>query len=779
MDASLIAAESSRPVRVQRLQLGLRGFWLFAGLALLLSIGYKPVTNVRTLPPVASAPAEPASGGFRPEGVYSTTVTPHRLSGLKHWGSYLDSDAWQGRQETSWRRCPKGSFRVLVAGYPTTPGCSLTAEFRTVSGAALPSLVFNLPNPRESWQEWNIRPPPGAAEVRLTAVDAADSFFGWLGFSEPFEARNQLFEEGLMSLQSLSSWALAWTVLVGPWILWRSFSRLSAAPRPALDASLALGLGPALLALIGVATWCLSPWTNPIWTGGGAVAALWLGLGAGLLHPRFVPRLDRAETRILALCALVSLAGVAKAAYSGGPVGELYGGTISRTLEVGDRSDSRISFHGVQTLARGYAPTSAEAGYYFSPYSFFSRGPLAGLVAAPLVFATAGRPPAQMPDEPWSPFDQTGFAAYRIVLMVLACGVILVTFLVLRTVIPEALAVAGAGTLALCPFVVHEVFFTWPKLPATAWLIAAFWFGYRQTPLAAGAALAVGYFFHPLAALWAPWLVLWCAGCAFHRPIAEPHRLREAARSAARSAAIPLVAILGWMLAGRLAPQHGVHQGQADFLLYWFKADAAPADLRSWIASRWDNFANTFIPFWLHLVNRSHGALNSISGPSDSWTKFAFSWWTTLPLGLGLAPWTLAMVTLIRCPRRLLRLSIPMFLGPALFLVLYWGGSTTGLMREAGHPLLAGLVLFVFLELDRSGRGTALVRHPAWPVWQLPETLLMCWLTTWNNPAPLLGHPVSDTLWWLAHLAALLSAALVVAGQGNPTDPPTSPARTA
>lgn len=55
------------------------------------------------------------------------------------------------------------------------------------------------------------------------------------------------------------------------------------------------------------------------------------------------PRLVRGEEwPVLVIVVLLVLIGVGRAAWSQGPVGELYSGAVSRTLEVGDRSDPRI-----------------------------------------------------------------------------------------------------------------------------------------------------------------------------------------------------------------------------------------------------------------------------------------------------------------------------------------------------------------------------------------------------------------------------------------------------
>ena len=77
---------------------------------------------------------------------------------------------------------------------------------------------------------------------------------------------------------------------------------------------------------------------------------------------------------------------IGRALWSLGPEGELFAGTISRTLQVGDRSDSRIPFLIPQLIAHHHGPYSQIATEYFAPYNFSSRGPLPGLASAPIVF---------------------------------------------------------------------------------------------------------------------------------------------------------------------------------------------------------------------------------------------------------------------------------------------------------------------------------------------------------------------------------------------------------
>ena len=71
-----------------------------------------------------------------------------------------------------------------------------------------------------------------------------------------------------------------------------------------------------------------------------------------VLAARRRPSLRQGEGMTLALAAAALAAALGRTLWSLGPPGELYGGTISRTLEVGDRSDSRISYHVVSLITR-------------------------------------------------------------------------------------------------------------------------------------------------------------------------------------------------------------------------------------------------------------------------------------------------------------------------------------------------------------------------------------------------------------------------------------------
>jgi hypothetical protein len=430
-------------------------------------------------------------------------------------------------------------------------------------------------------------------------------------------------------------------------------------------------------------------------------------------------------------------------------------------MEMSDRIDSRFSFYVVQAAAHHWGPASVQTEKFFAPWTFFSRGPLAGLLSTPVVMATNGRPPKTLPEDRWSPFDPTGFMAYRITIIVLSSGIILAFFMVLVPLMGERWALIASGLLALTPFGVHEIMFTWPKWAATSWLLASFGLAHARRPLGAGFALAVGFLFHPLPLLWAPWVGLWLAGRSERkwRPV-----IATLLRFGAGAAAL----VIPWMALGALMPHlpNTPLPGQTGFLRYWVLADWRPATWSTWWTTRWMNFANTFLPLHLYLDDASfnHPKLGSAYEQSSTLVKLAELWWTSLPFGMGLGLWALSLVALIKAARSFTAAVILFVLAPAIFITAYWGMDPLGLMRECGHPLLVAIVAITCAFAARhDGAIRAIVAHPAVPWLQLPETWLMLWLTTLLNPKPWsVAFAQLDSVYFGVSMVALAGAAYVI-----------------
>jgi len=611
------------------------------------------IPRPRELPRLDGATGRPWMNGEFIAGRGFDTIAAGLLPArIQTASSGILGDAWQGHAETAWFKTKPTLIHVAVAGYPQHPGCKLRAEFRDAGGA------ITRVDPREEWNVWEIRRPAGAVAIRLLAEDRAADNAGWLAFSHPFRAWPGAVTAAFLHVQFFATVALALTLVWGPGLLWCPHG-----VAPEIRTVILIGAGPLILAALGVLIWCASGIIRPQMLGVACVAALWLSLGASAWRRGFALETSASLRRVLGVSALIVAAVAAKSAYSVGPEGELYRGAISRNLTVGDRIDARFPFYLVQAAAQHLGPAAPATEKYFYPWTFFSRGPLAGLATIPVVFATGGRPPAALPEQRWSPFDREGFAAYRVTMIVLASGIIVAMFALLGPFVGEHWALLGAGLLALSPFGVHEVMFTWPKWTATAWLVMSFSLVHARRPFGAGLALAVGFLFHPLVLLWTPWLALWAVGRSERNAGAIFSNVLRLGAGAA-------LLVLPWMAAGALAPHlpDTPFAGQGDFLRYWALANREPATWVTWWHTRWMNFANTFVPLHVYLSDFSfhHFRADSPYEPSGRLVKFAYVWWNSLPFGLGLGLWAVALAALAGA-LKILRAAAWLFLvGPAL-----------------------------------------------------------------------------------------------------------------
>ncbi len=745
----------------------LRLIWLAGGCALLLGwgrdsmLGWQP--RPRELPRLDNRSGQPwlATGEFTRDDRIAPGALPDHI---RRASSHLGGDEFTGGAETAWFKASRRTIYVGVAGYPNHRGCSLWAEFRDAAGAVT-RVYHRLADPREEWAIWEIRRPPEALAVRLVAEDRGSTYAGWVALSHPFRAWPPELPAVFSFLQILTTLCLALTLLWGPGLCW-----CPAGAPPAVRAAWFLGAGPLVLAAAGVVLWVIGGVVPLALAGTALVAALWAIVGRRAQRQGFAPELPPGLARVLAVMALVVAAVAARSGFSRGPEGELFRGTVSRNFALSDRIDSRFSFYAVQAIAHHWGPASPTTEKFYYPWTFFSRGPLAGLAAAPVVLATGGQPPVEHAEQVWSPYDPTGFAAYRLTQVALAGGVIVAFFLLLLPWLGERWALIASGLLALSPFGVHEILFTWPKWAATAWLATAFGFLGARRPGAAGVALGVGFLYHPLVLLWSPWLALAGAGLAPRRPL-------DMATHVGRLALGAGALVLPWMACGHLMPHlpDTPFAGQGGFLRYWTLADSQGATWDSWLHTRWMNFANTFVPLHVFASTESfyHFRFSSAYEPSGPLAKTTFLWWNTLPFGLGLGLWVASALALARGLRLLPAATLVLLVGPAHLLVAYWGADPLGLLRECGHPFFLGVIgLTVAVAARSDGWWERALAHPAVPWAQLPETWLMLWLATLGNTHPSTRTQAHlDPLYLCLNALALAAAAWVLLQARRPPGP--------
>jgi hypothetical protein len=516
-------------------------------------------------------------------------------------------------------------------------------------------------------------------------------------------------QQGLDVLRVACTSALAVTLVLLPGLV----------VRPHLRRPLMLGFVPlpglALLAGTGALSWVLAGHVAPRATCAAIVLAVLAGLLV-LVARGAEPLLEHDERWALLIVGCVIGVAVGRSLWSLGPVGEFAAHTVDRTLEVGDRPDSRVPFEVVRLIAHHASPFGAFSDSLFSPYNFSARGPLSGIASAPVVLLAGGRPPGGEHVARWTPFDAQGFMAYRLAMMTLASTSLLAVWTLARRLGGNGAARLGLLLAATTPFVVHEVWFTWPKLLASALVLLAAVTLIDQRPLAAGLLVGVATLVHPLALFSVPvlaLLALWpLVGARLRRP-----RLRPALLVLAGTAV--------WLIAWRIF--NGSHYVQDEFLDYltragrtrWLSGQLAEAigghppavTAGDWLSDRFVSVGNTLVPLRIFLFSRHDASVNAISttcvpfcaGHSPGVVTFFLQYWTALPFGIGIAFFPLLLHSLWRAAKAWPWPVIETVVIPFVVFAIYWGDASTGLLREGLQVWVLTLLVVVALQQRRDG----------------------------------------------------------------------------
>jgi hypothetical protein len=511
-------------------------------------------------------------------------------------------------------------------------------------------------------------------------------------------------EQAIDLVRIVATSALVIVLVFGPGL---ALAAARSGPRPRLGFLPLPGM--AFLALVGGVAWGLGAglgWIHPRIVCAAMVGPVLVALPVAFWRGRRDELLAPEEWRVLLLVAGAFGIALGRALWSLDLPGELYAGQIYRTLEVGDRPDSRISFHIVELVANGETPYGTAATSYFSPYTFSDRGPLAGLASAPIVLLTGGKPPVVIGTPPWTPFDPQGFMAYRLAMMTFASTCFLSLWTLVRRLAGGRAAHFAALLAVTTPFLVHEVWFTWPKLLAASLVLLSAVSLIDARHVRAGLLLGVAYLVHPLALLSLPalgLLALWpLVGARLRRPQLG-------------SLLMFVVGAGACLLLWRLVNGHNYTQN--GFLNYITQAGATntlmhiPVTLTLWLDDRFVSVANTLFPLRLFFLSSMNQDVNSAlqpcfplcSGGSPAIEHFFFQYWNTLPFGMGIVFYPLLLVSLWRALRRWPWAVTATVIVPFLAFAIYWGGAATGLLREGMHVWVLTLVAVVAIEQHASG----------------------------------------------------------------------------
>jgi hypothetical protein len=481
--------------------------------------------------------------------------------------------------------------------------------------------------------------------------------------------------------------ALAVTLMLGPGVVWRANGgRLRSLGFLAIP-------GLVILVAVGGLAWALGGSVDPrtvAFASCGPILGLMLGalIGSG---PEDV--FDPEEQRALLIAALALVLVLAKSVWSVGPAGELYAGTISRTLNPEGRPDSRISYHVVQLIANGAHPYGSAGNALFSPYNFSNRGPWPGMASAPIVLLSGGHPPLGPPEEAWRPFDAQGFMAFRIAMITFSCTVFLALWELVRR-----LGGVRAARFALLlgvstPFVFADLWFTWPKLLAVNFVLLAALFVIERRAFRGGLAMGIGFLAHPSALTG-----LFGLGPISIWPVRGASWKRPQILSAILLLAGTALAVLFWRKV------NGPFYQQEGFFEYLL--EAAPnrhPNLAEWLDFRVHVLANTLIPFYLPIVNGHDPSINAFGGISPGVVHFFFQYWITVPFAFAIVFLPMLLLSLWRALRRWTWAVTATILLPLLAFSIYWGSNTSGLLREGMQAWVLGVLAVVALQQASAG----------------------------------------------------------------------------
>lgn len=650
--------------------------------------------QVAALSPIDAHEPLISGTGFASNAVYPTTAPPSFKGNLKFYGSWLGSNTPTGSVHSPWYR-PVPQFYFFVAGYPMHPNNQLIAEVQTVHSGILRVPLSAYGEPAESWflNRVSLREVREPVKFRVIAIDGSTTF--WLGFSQPFLVRAgdslSLFKQLLLVILAT---AASIVVFFSPGLVLRQ--KLLQSRGRHLPFIFVPVPGLFLLTLLGLLSWIGPAQLKPTVISRAGLWALVLYVAYRVIRVPISSFTTVTETRVLLVTTVLIAIAIAKSIYSVGPVGELWQNNILRTLEVGARSDSVISYNIVQLVASRSRPFSPFAQSLYQAWNFSNRGPINGLAASPLVLAS----PVEVTrsstrSQSWTPFDPEGFSAYRIAMIVMASCSLLAVFGLASVFLPDPWAFLAFLVAATAPFVVHELYFTWPKLASASFILLAAYLVLRCRYLLSGLSLGVGYLCHPSALVWFPCLV----GVLVLSPSSTGRQAISARRKLYVWTLRTLSILAGTAICVLLWKRvNGKHFAQTGFGFFLFQAWIYPPTPVNWLWSRVQSLCNTVVPLSLFIFDRSDPFMNSLEGASPPVVQFFFQYWNTLPFGTGIAFFCFGLIRLIYVAFWKARAWLLLvFVMPFALFTIYWGASISGMLRENLHAWFLGLMIFAVI----------------------------------------------------------------------------------
>jgi hypothetical protein len=525
--------------------------------------------------------------------------------------------------------------------------------------------------------------PPSRERIAMLALWALAATGCLLGAAAAASPDAELVD----LLRVVCTAALVVVLMLGPGVLWRL-----GGGRPIGLGFLALP-GLALLAAVGGLAWLFADAVDPRTLCFACCAPL-LGLILGALvasSPEDV--FEPEEQRALLLTSLALIFAVARSIWSLGPADEFLGGTVSRTFISEGRPDSRTSFHVVQLIANGAHANGTDANALFAPYNFSSRGPLPGMAAAPVVLLSGGSPPLGLPEQPWRPFDAQGFMAFRIAMIGFSCGLFLALWDLVRRLGGFAAARLALLLAISTPFLFADLWFTWPKLLGATFVLLAAILLIERKAFRSGLAVGAGFLAHPSA----------LSGLFGLGPISLwPLRGASWKRPQITQAVLLVLGAALMVFFWRKVNEPFLRQDQ--FFEYVRQAypEYHPA-LGDWLVFRGRSLANTLVPLFLPLADGGNVSINVPGGDSPGVVRFFFQYWTAVPFAFAIVFLPMLLVSLWRALRRWTWAVTATILIPFAAFAIYWGASSSGLLREGLQFWVLAVLAVVALQQASAG----------------------------------------------------------------------------
>ena len=159
-----------------------------------------------------------------------------------------------------------------------------------------------------------------------------------------------------------------------------------------------------------------------------------------------------------------------------------------------------------------------------------------------------------------------------------------------------------------------------------------------------------------------------------------------------------------FLLAWRLFS--GAHYSQSAFVEYFEQAgsDFHPSP-GTWLAFRLHSLGNTLMPLLFPLSAAGSASINVVGGVSPPVVHFFFQYWSALPFGVGIVFFPLLLLGLWRAGRAWPWPVLATVVVPFLLFMIYWGSSSSGLLREGLQAWVLTLLVVLACWQARTGFG--------------------------------------------------------------------------